>query len=429
MPSFDNQVFDVPQVAAFADALDGALDHARNIKPTPSIEPALTQSDFDHLFSQLPTIFPSPSSSDPTQAAEVVDTKKTRQYLAIETVVRRRFDTLLATTPITSPAFVEVWNILDILAALSDSEQCDPTLLLLLVEELIDSQTIEGCRTTFDYLESRRERITAKHFKPKGLIVLRTCNELLRRLSRAEDISFSGRVFIFMFQSFPMGDKGTVNLRGAYHTENVTTFEKTAPKSEETMDKMDVDTKEATDAKAATTGAKAVSFDAKDKPASEKPLDTDALYPVFWSLQEYFCQPTKLFDAENMVKFKSGMEATVVAFESVAQGQRNSKTPDDTKDPSKKRKRIETEGSDNSNFNPKYLTSRDLFELEISDLFFRRHILIQAIIVLDFLRSLTASAKAKHTKIKQPNKSVMYSDKVISEDDVSKLAPLVSSSV
>lgn len=30
-----------------------------------------------------------------------------------------------------------------------------------LIEELLDSQTIEGCKRVFDYLESRRERITA----------------------------------------------------------------------------------------------------------------------------------------------------------------------------------------------------------------------------------------------------------------------------
>jgi len=28
-----------------------------------------------------------------------------------------------------------------------------------------------------------------------------------------------------MFQSFPLGDKSSVNLRGNFHVENVTTFE------------------------------------------------------------------------------------------------------------------------------------------------------------------------------------------------------------
>jgi hypothetical protein len=41
------------------------------------------------------------------------------------------------------------------------AEQCEPSLVFWLVEELLDSQTIDGCRNVFDYLDSRRERITA----------------------------------------------------------------------------------------------------------------------------------------------------------------------------------------------------------------------------------------------------------------------------
>lgn len=44
---------------------------------------------------------------------------------------------------------------------LTASEQCEPGLVFWLVEELLDSQTIDGCRSVFDYLDSRRERITA----------------------------------------------------------------------------------------------------------------------------------------------------------------------------------------------------------------------------------------------------------------------------
>lgn len=36
-------------------------------------------------------------------------------------------------------------------------EQCEPGLIFWLIEELLDSQTIDGCRKVFDYLESRRE--------------------------------------------------------------------------------------------------------------------------------------------------------------------------------------------------------------------------------------------------------------------------------
>ncbi|KAF7531516.1 hypothetical protein G7054_g8816 [Neopestalotiopsis clavispora] len=409
MPASDGDLFDIPEVVAFGAALENALQHAKVVKPSATIEPPLTKNDFSPFLSQLPTIFSSEAYAE-----------KSRQLLVFESVVRRRFDDLISTTSIDSPEFVEVWNLIDLTIVLAESGQCDSGLALTLVELLLDSQTLQGCRTAFDYLESRRERLIKDLNNMQGLIILRTCNELLRRLSRAEDISFSGRVFIFMFQSFPMGDKGTVNLRGSYHTENVTSWEELpAAPAGQTPEGMDVDSREdATVKLPPTTGAKAVSFDAKDKSSSQqKPLEPDALYPIFWSLQQFFCYPLKLFESQNMSKFKEGLEATLLAFEAVVQGQRNPQSSDDTKDVSRKRKAFEIGSSDGGTFNPKYLTSRDLFELEMSDLFFRRHILIQAVIILDFLRSLTASARAKHANIRQPNKSVMYSDKFISEED------------
>jgi THO complex subunit 1 len=38
---------------------------------------------------------------------------------------------------------------------------CDYNLSFLLVEELLESQTLDGCRRIFDYLESRRETMIA----------------------------------------------------------------------------------------------------------------------------------------------------------------------------------------------------------------------------------------------------------------------------
>lgn len=240
-----------------------------------------------------------------------------------------------------------------------------------LVEELLDSQTIPGCRKIFDYLESRRKRIISKNFNDKKLVILRSCNELLRRLSRAEDTAFSGRVFIFLFQSLPPGDKSSVNLRGEYHTQNVTTYDQIATKaedSEDTGDKMEVDS-EAPAVKDKDSNdqaqSKSVSFSEK-KDSASKPLDSDALYPVFWSLQESFNQPKRLFEPASLAQFKSGMEATITAFKAspVSHDAKSAKQNDDKRG---QKRRLDTEDDDDvlTSFNPKYLTSRDLFELEV----------------------------------------------------------------
>src|SRR5947208_2607792 len=85
-----------------------------------------------------------------------------------------------------------------------------------------------------------------KHLKQKHLIVLRCCNELLRRLSRAEDTVFCGRVYIFLFQVISFGDRSSVNLRGEYHLENTTSFEEPKPvtKGGSAGDAMEVDAEE-----------------------------------------------------------------------------------------------------------------------------------------------------------------------------------------
>lgn len=63
---------------------------------------------------------------------------------------------------------------------------------------------------------------------------------------------------------------------------------------------------------------------------------------------------------------------------------------------------------------------------QISDLSFRRHVLVQVLIILDFLLSLSVKAKEKLSKATLPqnaNKSVMYADQTLSEEDVSNSCP------
>ena len=288
--------------------------------------------------------------------------------------------------------------------------------------------------------------IVQKHFKQKSLVILRACNELLRRLSRAEDTVFCGRVVIFMFQSFPLGDRSSVNLRGEYHVENVTVYEDIRSKLEAKVeDGMDVDraeiydgrgeeaTKEAQPATGVmaqddATQAMSTSEDTKmemedgreTKGQQESARDMDTLYPTFWSLQESFSTPTRLFDDAKLSSFQAGLEATMHKFKEAHQelsARGTTKVPDEGKRATKRKGIDDNDGDDevfSASFNPKYLTSRDLFDLEISDLAFRRHILVQALVLIDFLLSLTIKAKKKLEATS--NKSVLYSY-TLSEDN------------
>ncbi|KAI9373952.1 THO complex subunit 1 transcription elongation factor-domain-containing protein [Aspergillus egyptiacus] len=419
---------DVDVINIYRELVNSLLSKAEQAKPGKEIEPPLTETQLGESFWRVQGV-------DEHRLGQLSQQTK---WAAVEIGFRERFYSFLATTSIDEPEFVRIWNLLDIISVFSDNEQCEPGLIFWLIEELIDSQTIEGCRKVFDYLESRRERITKKHFKPKNLVILRTCNELLRRLSRAEDTVFCGRVFIFLFQSFPLGDKSAVNLRGEYHTENVTTFDQITKEGRGNPDGMDVDMLDVEDTTATVesqteeterqtddkppandlsrTPKVTLSGTGEQKPdGADNPLELDTLYPVFWGLQAYFSAPTKVFDPEHFATFKAGLESTLAAFKNVNTDLEtsNSKSSEEIRK-SNKRKRTADGADIASSFNPKYLTSRELFDLEVNDTAFRRHVLVQALILLDFMLSLTPKNKAKLAGL--TNKSVLYGFVLNDED-------------
>ena len=182
-----------------------------------------------------------------------------------------------------------------------------------------------------------------------------------------------------------------MNLRGEYHVENTTSFEDLSAKLRVAGEEMEVENeKEATGSHTPNKSQGPISeVDnsvvtvtsppnqaeiTADEPQHDgkgvepnQPPGYDSLYPVFWSLQEYFSSPTKLFDATSLDTFKKGLNATMNNFKEV-QKEVEDRGPLKCQEENKrgvKRKRGEEPDYMASNFNPKYLTSRDLFELEV----------------------------------------------------------------
>ena len=378
-------------VAKITARLKALLERAREIKPDASVETLLPTLELSDEVDALHNDFD--ERYDPTH-----------RFLAVETAARDLFYSLIRSSDIENPSFMEVWNFLDIILLCGDHGKCTPELVCWLLEELLDSQTTDGCRTVFDYLESRRERLARKDFHKKNLIFLRSCNELLRRLSRAEDAIFCGRVFFFLFQTFPLGDKSSVNLRGEFHVENTTKFDLSQSRKDNKT-----------------------SADAKDKiqpPTSkegeETALPSSELYPIFWRLQHDFSDPTRLYDTNNFLSFTKGLENTITKFKRTPTVVQTKASEEDKRGTKRKFSEDGSPSEDEEhltdNYNPKYLTSRDLFDLELSDLAFQRHILVQALILIDFLLSLTEKAKKKLATLPTPNKSMLYNFTLGEED-------------
>ena len=115
--------------------------------------------------------------------------------------------------------------------------------------------------------------------------------------------------------------------------------------------------------------SKAPTITVSDKEAAKEPQkpDLDALYPVFCGLQGFFSSPTRLFDAENFAAFRNGLEQTLAAFKLINTDLDTRSTTKGTDDLRRglKRKRNGDAVDISSSFNPKYLTSRELFDLEV----------------------------------------------------------------
>ena len=99
------------------------------------------------------------------------------------------------------------------------TEACDPTFPFIVLQDLLETQTITSCSHIFTWIETRAPRLTEGMVPQKGkaLVLLRTLNDLLRRLSKMGNMTiFCGRILTFLSGVFPLGERSGVNLRGEY---------------------------------------------------------------------------------------------------------------------------------------------------------------------------------------------------------------------
>ncbi|KAI8588015.1 THO complex subunit 1 transcription elongation factor-domain-containing protein [Geranomyces variabilis] len=296
-----------------------------------------------------------------------------------------------------SALFDRVYDLLDIALCCTEAGIQDQSLPFGLIEDFLDVLTINGTDRVVDYLESRADRLTVNidPKKGKGLTLLRLCNEILRRLSNTINTVTAGRILMFMANVYPLAERSGVNMRGDFNTKNETHYE---GEDTATGDAMDVDLKE--------TPSQATDF-----------------YKLFWNLQRYVANPTLLCEMKNYDILKQGMEAVFDKFDQVSKEEINQ--PKETGSAERKRKNRYNEESNASlpddkktaqvaaptaikeSFFPKFLTRPELFDLEIADPHFRRQILAQFSIVLQFLSMLSQYEKDRAAKYLTESKAVV----------------------
>ncbi|XP_039060494.1 LOW QUALITY PROTEIN: THO complex subunit 1-like [Hibiscus syriacus] len=253
-------------------------------------------------------------------------------------------------------------RLLDVVLYLCEKEHVEGGMIFQLLEDLTEMSTMRNCKDIFRYIESKQDILGKQELFARGkLVMLRTCNQLLRRLSKANDVVFCGRILMFLAHFFPLSERSAVNIKGVFNTSNETKYEKDPPEG--------------------------ISVDFN-------------FYKTFWSLQEYFCNPASLSNAPiKWQKFTASLMVVLNTFEAQPLS--------------------EEEGTENNleeeatTFNIKYLTSSKLMGLELKDPSFRRHILLQCLVLFDYLKASGKNDKDSSESMKEEIKSC--------EDRVKKL--------
>ncbi|KAI8910951.1 THO complex subunit 1 transcription elongation factor-domain-containing protein [Gorgonomyces haynaldii] len=168
--------------------------------------------------------------------------------------------------------------LLDKILDWTDKNLLDQTFPFSLLEDLMDLMVQEDVELLFDYIESRHDRLT-KNLDPgfrtgKSIIILRMCNELLRRFSKTNSPT-AGRIRVYLASITPLGERSGVNLGGQF-IEEETVYEKLETN------------------------------------------DPDALfYQRFWQCQEYFNAPSTFF--ERIDKALIDFDTILKRFQSMPQ--------------------------------------------------------------------------------------------------------------
>ncbi|CAD1478339.1 unnamed protein product, partial [Heterotrigona itama] len=174
--------------------------------------------------------------------------------------------------------------------------------------------------------------------------LLRMCNDLLRRLSRSQQTVFCGRILLFLAKSF-------LSLREGDDLEQIT----------------------------------------KDDDKSDAKVSIDYnLYRKFWALQDFFRNPNQLYLKVHW-KHASSVLSAFSSFK--LEEQRNYPSTCVDIDSSMEESHKETL------YFAKYLTNQKLLELQLSDSNFRRYVLLQFLILFQYLNS-TVKFKAETHELK-----------------------------
>ncbi|CAG2109227.1 unnamed protein product, partial [Medioppia subpectinata] len=180
-------------------------------------------------------------------------------------------------------------------------------------------------------------------------------------LSRSQNTVFCGRILVFLARFFPLFERSGLNLNSDFNHENATTFS-----LQEDGVLTDSMATESTDG------------DHEMKDADKIQVDYN-FYRKFWQLQDFFRSPTICYTKTQWKQLQSYANDVLQALSSFKLDPNSCANFHGLGDKSS--------GTDDNMYFAKYLTNQKLLELQLSDSNFRRYILVQFLILFQYLTS------------------------------------------
>ncbi|KAF5279274.1 hypothetical protein FQR65_LT15445 [Abscondita terminalis] len=227
-------------------------------------------------------------------------------------------------------------------------EMATATIPVMLLADIFDSLTLEVCEDMFTFVEEEvhvwKEDLFFTSCKNN---LLRMCNDLLRRLSRSSATVFCGRILLFLAKFFPFSERSGLNIVSEFNLENVTEYG--ADASQESVTEIEVE-------------------------GSKKSIVIDySLYCKFWSLQDFFRNPNQCYTKVQWKLFCSHATSILSTFQGLKLDYVS--------------KELDDGDNDDTPYFSKYLTNQKLLDLQIYDVNFRRYVLLQFLILFQYLTS------------------------------------------
>ncbi|PRW33147.1 THO complex subunit 1 [Chlorella sorokiniana] len=229
-----------------------------------------------------------------------------------------------------------------------------------LLEQITEGASNADCEGVFAWLDERTPTFKSATFENRSkLTLLRTCNMLLKRLSKSANAMLCGRVLLFLAKFLPLTERSGVNLMGAFNADNVTPVEE-------------------------------VQEGAVD---SEGKLVDAAFYRTFWGLQSFFSNPPTALAPGKWGEVSRDIRRVLERFRQwgevsrdirrVLERFRQEKVTVGESAPGGS-SAADGGGADGQGASVKYLSSSRLMGLQLRDATFRRHFLLQCLILMQW---------------------------------------------